>query len=686
MVSLDDTRGELSNPIFISSSSGTPFTETASSVSSSGTMDLNRALKDLGTNERRNTNARASSSRAKPTPPRTYSVANGKRRMDDETLFTGIDFATQRKKVRHQPKSSSQTTLAAFVLTSPGSKTRVRGETRPIPPSRADTSALSRNTASTATTRSRPPSQNNQPSSSKSRRMLGGGSAEDPIPIESDDSLPRASHASSEPVLTRRSRSRQPSGPAPVTPGKSQRKVANGSLSHNPRQPQPIRLDLDDDDDDDIVEVVDEAPPNFNHIRSRGSVTASPQKPFVNRRILVPETVASSSRAHILVDETAPPSSRNARSTSTMVASQTSVVPDTAKSPTPCFTVDSDDRGEASVRHSSRARSAETPEARQERQRRANRKALTPAPTPPLPSILEGLGKTPTPKKPKDVPKMAQRDLNSATKRRLFAAPNPDDESYRPNPGTALARPVKASKVAAFQASRPRRSMPEQGKYTLPSVDTPIEQWPTRPGTTHKPQTSKKQGERTSRTPTVSEPKAAAPPPAPASPERQRSLLSKPPTPAASSAAKPIARQPEPSTPKRQRSRSVSSCLTPLPPTQLPIRNSIDSPGTRAPLTPPGPSVFVNEPSPSDAQPQNIERSPFATELPELAKGSIASETETDEAGSEYEVSKSSRLLLTPRWTCTPTLHSSLGAHLLRHCTTRRQSVRSKDSAFRPLR
>lgn len=647
MVSLDDAQGGSSNPIFVPSSSGTPFTDAASSISSVGTMDLNRALQEMGprSNEGRGSNAVASSSRSKPPPSRTASNSNrnGKRRAIDETLVAGIDFTTaKRRKPRVPQIDDDQSTLTGFLKNSPEAKKRARDEMRNGTSSRGG-NGLHRNTSttSTATTSTRPPSQHNPPSSSRGK--LGGRSADDPI-LVSDDSLPRASHAAHKPVRSRRSESRGHSRQSsaqdrPVGPGRVRGKMADGSRTSREGRPQPIAVNDDDHSNDCGIITLDVSPPRFSG--HRASLTVSPQKPFA-KHTLVPETAPSPSRARVLVEETVPTRSRNACSTSVMNASQGSVALNSAMSPPPRSLLE-ELEAEHPPRRSSRARSAlsATPEARQERQQRANRKALTPAPTPPLPSILEGLGKTPTPKKP--LSKAPPPDFNSATKRRLFTAPNPDDESYRPNPGTAFARPIKPAQVAAFQASRPRRSLPEKGKYTLPDPDTPIEKWPSRPGTSHAPQTSKK-GHGAEPRPWMQaavEPRAASRSAVlPSTPKRPRSESRASHTPA--TADRKADYQVDPSTPARQRSRSVSSCLTPLPPTQLPVRSPHSSRASRSAAH--APSVIVEEPSLSDIEPEGSP-SPLAAELPEPVCTVELSEPENnaagadDDAGSNYEVS-----------------------------------------------
>lgn len=606
MESIDDIRaGSSNNPISISSSSATPL-ETASSLSSDYGLDIGRALDAIqAKSDRRNANAKSSSSRDKLPPRRP--VNNGKRRMLDETLVNEPDYSEPRKKPRSLARSSSQTKLDAFVISSPSNSTRTATDSRRSGTARDNNTSL-RHSTSSSTVRSIPSSQPKPAKASSSRSRLDGSSAEMPIEV-SDDSLPRATTATSSSVRQRprsRTRSRQPSAQVQAsTPGGSRGKALGQSSSRS----KNVSRGMDDDD----IQVLYVAPPSTTsrgRSRTRGSVTVSPQKPTSNSRILVPETVISPSRRGVLVPETviSPVRARSKRSASAVGGRQDSLVPDSVTSARVGSL-------EPEERRSSRARSAATPEERQERQRRANMRMLTPTPKAPLPSILEGLGKTPTPKKPtKDIPLPAR---SASSKRQLFpAAVALDEESYRPSSRSAFARPLNASKAAAYQANRPRRSVPEQGKYALPAIDTPIEQWPSRPGTTHTPKPSRKE----------KRPESKSKTPAAAQPAEEPMAVDAPAAPA---------------TPKRQRSRSASSCLTPLPPTQLPARSPRSSlVPIRAASPPPPPSqltVVLEEPSPNgDKQPQEVNGS---TGPAVSANDGTSSETDMDNADSELGVS-----------------------------------------------
>ncbi|CAK9786493.1 unnamed protein product [Cutaneotrichosporon oleaginosum] len=597
MLLSDDDIGGFNNPIYLSSgSSGTPLNDAASTISSLSDMDLERALRELRANDARSGNAKAGPSRIKPpTAPRSPRAA-GKRRRIDETLVSGYDYSERSKKKVHPTATASQSTLTTFIKTSPSSKNNSQGDIRLGGPSRnAPSSVVCQPFPKTAP--GSQPAPSNQPGSqSSSIRKLGGSSIEDAIELDSDSpSNPQPASRGHGSRPSSRLRSRPPSVQVKsATPKRQRWRPNNSSL--------PIVVS---DSDDEIP-----APrPSQRGLTS----TLSPQKSLRDQRILVPETIVSPVRGRILVDETVPPRPRN----TTTIATQTTLVPDSAVSSAGAVVCDDSVFPEPGpLRRHCRSRSAVTPEERRERQRRANQKAMTPAPIPELPSILDGLAKTPTPKKPAPRETAPPPDLNPS-RRRLFTA-NLDDESYRPNPGTAFARPVKPAKVAAYQASRPRRSVPEQGKYALPAVDTPIHQWPSKPGTSHNATSSKRKStehqsktpapierksktpvaaqrrsktpaatERNSKTPIPAERKSSTPTissrnrtpalrtpskavaglhsPAKAAPHKQTSL--------APIAPKSVTPSRTPVTSQRRRSRSLSSCLTPLPPTQLPVRS-----------------------------------------------------------------------------------------------------------------
>ncbi|GMK54642.1 hypothetical protein CspeluHIS016_0112280 [Cutaneotrichosporon spelunceum] len=451
-------------------------------------MDLDRALRELRGNDSRN--AQAGPSRAKSTRPRSHGVP-GKRRMVDETLVSGYDYAEPKRKVRQHTRAPSQTSLTSFVKTSPSTKNRVQAGWY-AGQSRSGCGSLSgSNTA--------PSAKRNGPSASTSpRAILGGGSTEDAIEL-SDDSLPTerttAPSAPCELVSQAHSHSQahQPSLQVlpPTTKRRPPPKVARNSqlpiiisdsdeeapIVGRPRR-QATMISTKKRFYDPRILVPETAVSHGPH----NQATKIPKKQLYDPRILLPETVVSQRQGRVLVEETVLPSPRNTAA----VASQSSIAPDSPMPAAAAVALDDSGKSEPQrTRQPKRARSAATPEERQERQRRANERIMTPAPILELPSILDGLAKTPTPKKlaPKEsVPPAA---ANSA-KRRLFAVnANLDDESYRPNPGTVLARPVKPDRAARYQANRPRRSLPVPGQYALPPADTPIQQWPTKPGTLH---------------------------------------------------------------------------------------------------------------------------------------------------------------------------------------------------------
>ncbi|BEJ12124.1 hypothetical protein CspHIS471_0205840 [Cutaneotrichosporon sp. HIS471] len=713
----DDDIGGSSNPICVSSgSSVTPSNDAASTLSSSGDMDLDGALRELERNDSRN--AQAGPSRHKPLRPHPPDVP-GKRRMVDETLVSGYDYGEPKRNVRQHTRTPSQTTLMSFIKTSPSTKNRDQADA-PAEPSRNGYPAFQRTPSFGSLPKSRPAPPAKRNGQSSSRRILGGTSAEDAIEL-SDVSQPSRRPTSPPPsrgLASRphsRAETRQPSVQA--LPPAARRPP--GKMTSNC---QPVVVISDSDDETPVA----------GGARNR-TVTASPRKQLKDSRILVPETVAPPLRGRILVEETAPPRPPN----TAVVASQSYIVPESATSTAPAIVLDNSDESRTRLpRRSSRARSAATPEERQERQRRANERIMTPAPIAELPSILDGLAKTPTPKKPVPKELAPAPDAHSA-KRRLFAAnANLDDESYRPNPGSVLARPVKPDRAARYQANRPRRSLPVAGKYALRPVDTPIQQWPTRPGTSHTPQARKRKsverhtktpgpaerrspkspGGHSSATPVAAERKSktlapvglrsqtpvAAQPrsqtrdmrspancPKTSTPVQQgphspaRGAPSKPASPSPV-APKAVSDQSGPSTPQHQRSSSMSSCLTPLPLTQLPPGSPASSLPAHSTLRPERLEVVREEPSANMIQPEGrgsvpVPADPPAVEAVEEADSGYA--TDYENAGSEFGLdlyadfaefagSPSQSILITPakhsmtRLSVSPTASKTFRSHV----------------------
>ncbi|BEI81428.1 hypothetical protein CcaverHIS002_0205880 [Cutaneotrichosporon cavernicola] len=714
----DDDIGGSSNPICVSSdSSVTPSNDAASTLSRSRDVDLDRALRELERNDSRN--AQAGSSRHKPLRPHSPGVP-GKRRIVDETLVSRYDYSEPERKVRQHTRTPSQTTLMSFIKTSPSTKNRVQADA-PAGRSRNGDRAFQRTPSfgSLPTSRLAPPAKRNGQSSSRS--ILGGTSTEDAIEL-SDVSRRRSRRPTSPPpsrgfASRRHSRAdtRQPSVQAlPPAARRPPGKMASNS--------QPVVVISDSDEETPVA--------GGAHKRT---VTASPRKELKDPRILVPETVASPLRGRSLVEETVLPRPP----ISAVVASQSYIVPESATSSAPAIVLDDSDESRTRLpRRSSRARSAATPEERQERQRRANERIMTPASIAELPSILDGLAKTPTPKKPVPKKLAPAPDANSA-KRRLFAAnANLDDESYRPNPGSVLARPVKPDRAAWYQANRPRRSLPVAGKYALPPVDTPIQQWPTRPGTSHTPQARKRKsaerhiktpgpaerrspkppGGHSLATPAAAEPKSKTPAPAgrrsqttvvtqprsqtrdmrspanghkisipvqPGPHSRARAAPSKPASPSPV-APKDVSDQSGPSTPQHQRCSSMSSCLTPLPLTQIPPDSPAASLQSHSTLRPERLEVVREEPSANMNQPGGRGSLPVPAEPPAVEaveEADSGSATDYENAGSEFGLdlyadfaefagSPSQSILITPakrsmtRLSVSPTASKTFRSHV----------------------
>lgn len=122
--------------------------------------------------------------------------------------------------------------------------------------------------------------------------------------------------------------------------------------------------------------------------------------------------------------------------------------------------------------------------------------------TPPRPKdLLTSLARTPTPSPAKARIDPSPLKVKSPPaspivepvaplmKRRRAAFEELDEESYRPSPTTKLGREVRQLKKREVampadpsSASRPRRVAAVPGKYKLPTLDTPIHQWPTTRG------------------------------------------------------------------------------------------------------------------------------------------------------------------------------------------------------------
>lgn len=197
------------------------------------------------------------------------------------------------------------------------------------------------------------------------------------------------------------------------------------------------------------------------------------------------------------------------------------------KSPTPAVRSSQPDRcaDNAQPRDSQRARSVTRAPATPQRR---TRNTFLPPPkisasgslelvpeTPPRPTdLLASLARTPTPSpakpridpspiKPKELPVRSKEllaklkettvspkiDPIPAMKRRRAAFEELDEESYRPSPKTKFGREVRQLQKRDVSvpadppsSNRPRRVAAVPGKYKLPTMDTPIHQWPTTRG------------------------------------------------------------------------------------------------------------------------------------------------------------------------------------------------------------
>lgn len=385
------------------------------------------------------------------------STSKGKKRMVlDETLINGKDYTPTTKQRRKAPKLlEGQSKLSQFL-------------TRDPPTSSAGPSRLSKQI------------------SKEPLKGTSSATAIDLDPTSSEDEVPV--------VVTPRKQqtTRQPTRPPPAS--SSRRLFTRGrsatSFSDIPVElPSPRKSKATSGADDGLLDWL------------RVSPSLSPS--------LSPQ--ASSSRHRIGISES--PSKRQKSSTPAVRISQPDYYADAAQ-----------------PRDTQRARSVTRAPATPQRR---TRNTFLPPPkvsasgslelvpeTPPRPKdLLASLARTPTPSpaklrvnfspitpmelqvKSKELPVKSKEPTASPTvepppvmKRRRAAFEELDEESYRPSPKTKLGREVRQLKKREIQvpvdlpsSNRPRRVAAVPGKYKLPTMDTPIHQWPTTRGSPGSP-------------------------------------------------------------------------------------------------------------------------------------------------------------------------------------------------------
>lgn len=447
----------------------------------------------------------------KPSIRLSSSPRSAKRRVD-ETLVSGINFNDKsRTKPRHRLPGPGQTTLnpqGGIVL--PKDRRSINGPERrgkKVVRYEKLTAEDRKGNAISITAPGAVGGSHSKPSRSKLGHYSSGGtSTTDAIIIDTsdDDSVPRlisrppkSSDRSTSGVLSR-SRSRRSATP-----------TKRGRLGS---------LFPDDGDDPTIAE------------RAAAALTQHPRPHGPPPRVLVPETVPeddgqTSSRTPaeatpprrkppaetmanpFLVPETPPPANSTASKTT---------------SPAVGYVLSPLDKKVLGDRQLENGASPSS--------KVVNKGLLL---SPPQSSLLDGLARSPTPKKTAPI-KSSPLPTVTRGKRPFDHIISIDDESWRPPPNkTSRSASSRRHQTPEAAISRPRRVNTAPGKYTLPAVDTPIHQWPTAPALQVLP--AKR--------------------------------------PAAGRKLPPSKLSDAPLTPERtSRSRSMSSPLTPLPATQLPER------------------------------------------------------------------------------------------------------------------
>lgn len=507
------------------------------------------------------------SSTTKSTMPSTStskpsSTSKGKRRMVlDETLVNGKDYTPRQR--RKTPKLlDGQSKLSQFL-------------TRDPPPPGAGPSRLSKVIGK-------------EPLRGTSR-----ANAIDLDPTSSDDDVPV--------VITPRKRqvSRQPSRPPPAS---TSRRLFTRGRSATSFSDAPV--ELPSLPKGKSTSGVDDGLLDWLRVSPSLSPSVSPQ-------------AATTSRSRAGVSES--PSKRLKSSTPAIKSSQPDRDADIAAH---------------QPRDTQRARSVTRPPATPQRR---TRNTFLPPPkisasgslelvpeTPPRPTdLLASLARTPTPSpakaridpspiKSKAPPAKSKEPVPSKEaaspkadisapimKRRRAAFEELDEESYRPSPKTKLGREVRqlkkrdVSDPADVPASgRPRRVAAIPGKYKLPTMDTPIHQWPTTrgsPGASTRPRKSSSPSKLRNAVVTSTEDeevtprrrgrRAAAATRKTATPRSTKKKASK---------RTPTATRPAPPT---SDSSSESSLSTPPPPeAELPQLPHTPSPEAAASVSPPPPA------------------------------------------------------------------------------------------------
>lgn len=519
-----------------------------------------------------------------PSPPRASSSkprATGKKRQVDETLYTGINFDAEARKRQHKFHSPPKSQLKLDDLLPKRDPHSPRH-------AQADWSSVRRN----------PPS---------SRRHRGAGTADDAISVDDDDvptELPirnKARFASSRPFARTTSRN------SVLSRGSSAGRSASievtgespSQLMH-PSQPKKGRLRdrhilTPDEEMLDYMLGSQEAWEASQESRKSKRDSRSP-----DHRVMVSGTGRSTRNSTdpsvVLVEETAPPkrssnrlrlgfpSSSRAMRNPFVVNGQSDHHRAKSNSKVrvqpPSDDQDDDDQsalGSVSLDEDRLERGASRSASRETKSRSGSRHRafptsvtfdyISPSRTPRKGHPLDGLVRSPS-KLPIDIsqrePSPPQIMTLGRRKRHLLAMD--DDESYRPSPTTALGKAMlkpptatQKARVHAQAALRPQRVRSEPGKYKLPTVDTPIEQWPTTRGSSGTPARKKLRSDGAEET----TPARAVASPAASLSQRSRGQDGR------SATRSPLPSHTPIKTPSKQASQlSVRSTLTPLPPAQ----------------------------------------------------------------------------------------------------------------------